>query len=89
MGFIHHTTGAAGATGLMAEYARTRGNISFEHPHLLVTTLPARPISTARIGGRPLCHTDRAAVSGESQAGRKATRPIPATRFRIVEGQDH
>jgi len=57
MGFIHHTTGAAGATGLMAESARTQGGVSFEHPHFIATDLPARP--------------------------------IPATRFRIVKGQDH
>ena len=57
MGFIHHTTGAAGATGLMAESARTRGDDGFGHPHLIATDLPARP--------------------------------IPATRFRIVKGQNH
>jgi hypothetical protein len=89
MGFIHHTTGAAGATGLMAESARTRGSAGFGHPPLLATDLPARSGSAARIGGRPLCNADRAAAAGESQTGREATRPIPATRFRIVKGQHH
>jgi len=89
MGFIHHTTGAAGATGLMAESARTRGDDGFGHPHLIATDLPGRPISAARIGNRPLCHVGRTAAAGESQPGREAARPIPATRFRIVKGQNH
>ena len=89
MGFIHHTTGATGATGMMAGSTRTQRSVSFEHPHLLATDLPARPVSAARIGGRPFCRADRAAAVGESQPGRKTARPIPATRFRIVKGQDH
>jgi len=89
MGFIHHTTGAAGATGLMAESARSQGSVSFEHPHLLATDLPVRPSSAARIVGRSPCNADRADASGELQPGREADIPIPATRFRIVKGQDH
>jgi len=89
MGFIHHTTGATGATGMMAGSASTQRSVSFEHPHFIATDLPARPVSAACIGGRPLCHADRAAAAGESQPGRKTARPIPATRFRIVEGQNH
>jgi hypothetical protein len=89
MGFIHHTTGAAGATGLMVESAPTQGSVSFEHLHLLAAGLPGRPISVARIGSRLLCNADRATASGESQPAREAASPIPATRFRIVKGQDH
>lgn len=89
MGFIHHTTGAAGATGLMDESARPPGGVSNEHPRLLITDLPGMPISAARIGGRPLCHPDHAATPDESQPGREAAYPIPATRFRILKGQDH
>jgi hypothetical protein len=89
MGFIHHTTGAAGATGLMAESVRTQGGVSFEHTHLIATDLHGRPISAARIGSRPLCRVDRTAAAGKSQPGREAACPIPATRFRIVKGQDH
>jgi hypothetical protein len=84
MGFIHHTTGASGATGLMGESARSRGSASFKHPHL-----PAPPASAARIGGRPPCNADRAAAAGESLPGHVAIRPIPAIRFGIVKGQDH
>ena len=89
MGFIHHTTGAAGATGLMAESARPKGGVSFGHPHFIATDLPGRPISAARIGSRPLCHVGRTVAAGESQPGREAARPIPATRFLILKGQDH
>ena len=81
MRFIHHTTGAAGATGLMAESARTREDFSLQHPHYIATDLPGRPISAARVG--------RTAAAGESQPGREAARPIPATRIRILKGQDH
>ena len=42
MGFIHHTTGAAGATGLMAESARPQGSVSFGHPR------PSRPADQRR-----------------------------------------
>ena len=89
MRFIHHTTGAAGATGLMAESARTRGGVSFQHPHYIATDLPGRSISAARIGSRRLCRVGRTAAAGESQPGHEAARPIPATRFRILKGQDH
>jgi hypothetical protein len=89
MGFIHHSTGAAGATGLMAESALTQGSVSFEHPHQLAKDLPGRPISAARIGDRPFCNAYRANALGESQPGREAAIPIPATRFRTVKGQDH
>ena len=81
MRFIHHTTGAAGATGLMAESARTERGVSFQHPRITATDLPGRPISAARVG--------RTAAAGESQPGHEAARPIPATRFRILKGQDH
>jgi len=89
MGFIHHTTGATGATGLMAESAPTRGSVSLEHLRPFAIDLPGRPISIARIGGRLPCNADRAAALGESQPGREAARPIPATRFRSVKGQNH
>jgi hypothetical protein len=42
MGFIHHTTGATGATGLMAGYVRPQGIVMCEHPGLLATDLPGR-----------------------------------------------
>ena len=89
MRFIHHTTGAAGATGLMAESARTRAGVSFQHPHDIATDLPGRPISAARIGSRLLCRVGRTVAAGESQPVREAARPIPATRIRILKGQDH
>ena len=82
MGFIHHTTGAAGATGLMAESARTA--TASGTPTLSPPTSP-RPISAARIGSRPLCHVGRTVAA----ANRNRDRPIPATRFRIVKGQNH
>jgi len=81
MRFIHHTTGAAGATGLMAESARAERGVSSQHPRFIATDLPGRPISAARVG--------RTAAAGESQPGREAARPIPATRIRILKGQDH
>jgi hypothetical protein len=89
MGFIHHTTGATGATGLMVESAPTRGSVSFEQRHPLATGLPGRPISVARIGDHLPCNADRAAALGVSPSGREAARPIPATRFRSVKGQNH
>ena len=89
MGFIHHTTGAAGATGLMAESARTREDFSFQHPHCIATDLPGRPISATRIGSRVLCRVGCTTAAGESQPGHEAARPIPATRVRILKGQDH
>ena len=87
MGCIHHTTGAAGARGLMAESARTRGRASFGRPHLPVTGPSGRPYSAACFDGRPLCNTGRAAAPDESQPGREAAPPIPAIRFRTVKGQ--
>ena len=89
MRFIHHTTGAAGATGLMAESARTERGVSFQHPHYIATDLPGRPISAARIGCRLLCRVGRTAEAGESKPDREDARPIPATRIRILKGQDH
>ena len=89
MRFIHHTTGAAGATGLMAESARAERGVSFQHPRFIATAPPGRPISAARIGSRLLCRVGRTAAAGESQTGRESARPIPATRFRILKGQDH
>jgi len=81
MRFIHHTTGAAGATGLMAESARAERGVSSQHPRFIATDRPGRPISAARVG--------RTVAAGESQPGREAARPIPATRIRILKGQDH
>ncbi|MGD2057080.1 MAG: hypothetical protein PVJ15_09770 [Gammaproteobacteria bacterium] len=89
MRFIHHTTGAAGATGLMAESACAEGGVSFQHPRIIATDLPGRPISAARSGSRPLCRVGRTVAAGESQPGREAARPIPATCIRILKGQDH
>ena len=81
MRFIHHTTGAAGATGLMAESARAERGVSFQHPRFIATDLPGRPISAARVG--------RTAAAGESKPGHDAARQIPATRLRILKGQNH
>jgi hypothetical protein len=89
MGFSHHITGAAGATGLMAESARLRGSPCFGRPVLPATDIPGLPLSATRIGARPLCHAGRAAASDESQPGRAADAPTPATRFRTAKGQDH
>jgi hypothetical protein len=89
MGFIHHITGAAGATGLMAESARPQGSAIFGHPYLPATDLPGQSVSATRIGGHPLCHGDCIAAFDDSQTGRKAADPIPATCFHIVKGQNH
>jgi hypothetical protein len=78
MGFIHHTTGAAGATGLMAESARLQGSTCFGHHGLPATDLPGLPNSA-----------DRTTVQGEMQPGRDATGPIPLYRFRVFERQHH
>ena len=89
MGFIHHTTGATGATGLMAESARLRGSPGFGHPVLPATDFPGLSVSATHIGGCPLCQAEHAAASDQLQPGRTAPAPTPATRFRIVKGQDH
>jgi hypothetical protein len=73
MGFIHHTADAPRATGLMAESARSQGSVLFGHPGL-----PGLPISTALIGGHPLCPADRVAAPGEPQPGQEAAGPSPA-----------
>jgi Protein of unknown function, DUF599 len=51
MGFIHHTTGATGATGLMVGSVRPRGSVLCEHPYLLATELLCLLISATLIGG--------------------------------------
>jgi hypothetical protein len=89
MGFSHHITGAAGATGLMAESARPQGSAIFGHPYLPATDLPGQSVSATRIGGHPLCHGDCIAAFDDSQPGRAADAPTPATRFRTAKGQDH
>lgn len=89
MGFSHHITGAAGATGLMAESARPRGSPYSGRPVLPAADLPGLPVSATRIGGRLLRHTERAAASDESQPGCASDAPTPATRLRTVKGQDH
>jgi hypothetical protein len=61
MGFIHHITGAAGATGLMGGAARSPGSVRLEHTGRLVTKFPGLPIGAARIGDCPLCRRLRRA----------------------------
>jgi hypothetical protein len=82
MGFIHHTTGATGATGLMAESVHPPGSGLFRHPGL-----PGLPNSTALIGGHPHCPADRATVPGEAPSGQVPAESSPAPRFRPIEGQ--
>jgi hypothetical protein len=89
MGFFHHTTAATEATGLMVESARVPGNADVAHPVLPVTDLSGLTISTALIDGRPPCHAEFANASDELQPGRTAATPSPASRCRIVKGQDH
>ncbi len=82
MGFIHHTTGATGATGLMAESARSQGSVLFGHPDL-----PGLPTSAELFGDHSLCPADRVAAPGEPQTGQGPAEPNPAPRFRIIKGQ--
>jgi hypothetical protein len=89
MGFIHHTTGAAGATGLMAESVRLPRHPCIAHSGLTATGLTGPSVSAMRIGDRLLCYADRAAAPDETRPGRATVTPIPAPRIRIVKGQDH
>jgi hypothetical protein len=55
MGFIHHTTDAAQATGLMADSVRQQGSVMFTHPALLAIDSLCLPLSAMPVGGYPFC----------------------------------
>jgi hypothetical protein len=50
MGFIHHTTGATKATGLMDDAVRLQGCVRFAHHAPLATDFLCLLISAARVG---------------------------------------
>jgi hypothetical protein len=89
MVFIHHTTGAAVATGLMAESARLQGSASLGHPCLPATELPGLPVSATRIGGYPFYPADHRAAAGDPQHGQEAAEPISSARYHVVKEQVH
>jgi len=55
MGFIHHTTGAAQATGLMEDSVPQQGSVMFAHPALLATDILCLPVGAMLVGGYPFC----------------------------------
>jgi hypothetical protein len=83
MGFIHHATDAAGATGLMDGTGHPQGSVMFEHAGPLANTLPCLTIIPAYY------FADRAPATAAPQSGHEAADPIPPTRFHVVIGQEH